>query len=272
MKAKPPIRIVVSLPILFVSLPILFLSLGGPARAEDPMRKSPPPAQGMLQDFVEHYRAFAPESLSFVVEIKLREPSETWRVVVSPGARVELLQGTEGDQPAFVFSMAGETLRRIHAGEIAALTAGGKALASDVAPLEVEFGEGAKALSAPQQAMLEFLQRFFNRESPERILLGTEHSRIVHGAHAIPLYYAPGFRSAWYRIVKGQRLNEEGDRNPFPQAFIIISGAGSARIGDRTVAIHAGESFYVPPASDHVVWTDNQDGLVLLWLAWGEGA
>jgi mannose-6-phosphate isomerase-like protein (cupin superfamily) len=117
-----------------------------------------------------------------------------------------------------------------------------------------------------------FLQHFFNLTNPEKALLGEQHSRLVHGAHVVALYYAPGFRSAWYMVKKGERLNEPGDTNPFPQAFIIVEGEGFAKIGDSTVTVKAGESYYIPPDSDHVLWTDRDEHLVLIWLAWGEGA
>jgi mannose-6-phosphate isomerase-like protein (cupin superfamily) len=95
---------------------------------------------------------------------------------------------------------------------------------------------------------------------------------MVHGGHAIPLYYYPGFRSAWYLIKKGERLNELGDISPFPQAFIFISGKGFAKIGEKTMRVRAGEAYYIPPGSEHVVWTEGDNSLELIYLAWGEGA
>ena len=73
-------------------------------------------------------------------------------------------------------------------------------------------------------------------------------------------------------MKKGELLNEAGDTNPFPQAFIFISGEGFATIGDETVQVSGGESYYIPPGSDHIVWTESEDPLVLIWIAWGEGA
>jgi len=86
----------------------------------------------------------------------------------------------------------------------------------------------------------------------------------------VTLYYHPGFRSAWYLLKKKDKLNEAGDTNPFPQAFIFIKGTGFATIGEKTIPVKAGESYYIPPSSDHVVWTESE--LVLIWLAWGKGA
>ena len=73
-------------------------------------------------------------------------------------------------------------------------------------------------------------------------------------------------------VKRGQRLNEPGDTNPFPQAFVIISGAGFAKIGPDTVRVRANEAYYIPPLSDHVLWTLDDEPVVLIWMAWGEGA
>jgi mannose-6-phosphate isomerase-like protein (cupin superfamily) len=168
--------------------------------------------------------------------------------------------------------MSLDTLRSIYKGEMTAMTAGGKGSGTDSAPLEFEFTEAAMELDDPKQAAFHFLRHFFNRSKPEKVLLGEEHSRVVHGANVVALYYAPGFRSAWYMVKKGQRLNEPGDTNPFSQAFVIISGKGLSKIGEDTIEIRAGESYYVPPGSDHVIWTEDEEPLVLIWFGWGEGA
>jgi len=73
-------------------------------------------------------------------------------------------------------------------------------------------------------------------------------------------------------LKKGERLNEPGDTNPFPQTFIFIEGEGFAKIGDQTVKVKAGESYYVSPNSDHIVWTNSKEPFVLIWVGWGEGA
>lgn len=73
-------------------------------------------------------------------------------------------------------------------------------------------------------------------------------------------------------VKPGERLNEPGDRNPFPQAFVFIAGEGWTTIGDQTVRVRAGEAYYVPPNAEHIVWTERDEPLVLIYLAWGEGA
>jgi mannose-6-phosphate isomerase-like protein (cupin superfamily) len=239
-----------------------------PAFAQEPGDAEIP---ALLESFVESYRGKVADSLALVVQFDIGEGPSSWHVTVSPGREVSLGEGAS-DNAALIFSMSEDTIRDIHEGRMTAFTAGAKAGGGDTAPLELSPGPGAAGLRDPKGTMLSFLQRFFNRSTPERILLEEEHSRVVHGAHVVPLYYAEGLRSAWYMVKKGQRLNEPGDTNPFPQAFVIVSGRGQAKIGDETLDIRAGESYYVPPGSDHVVWTEADEPVVLIWLGWGKGA
>ena len=223
----------------------------------------------MLRDFTLAYSEVDRGGGEFVAQFNISPPGESWYVSVD--GDVELRQGSH-EAPIMTLAMSSETLGRIYRGEMTAFTAGGKASGADVAPLEVKFHAAAEQLADPKGTMLGFLQHFFTRERPERILLGEAHSRVVHGAHAIPLYYASGFRSAWYMVKDGQRLNEPGDTNPFPQAFVIVSGRGRAKIGDAEVEVQSGESYYVPPDSDHVLWPAPGESLEVVWFAWGEGA
>jgi mannose-6-phosphate isomerase-like protein (cupin superfamily) len=225
----------------------------------------------MLRDFAASYSEVAPTDAAFVVGIDISPPGESWHVLVHGDSGVALRQGAHS-APAMIIRMSQETLTCLHTGAMTAFTAGAKATGADLAPLELEFQPSAQELADPKGTLLEFIQHFFVRSRPERIMLGESHSRVVHGAHAIPLYYASGFRSAWYKIKDGQRLNEPGDTNPFPQAFVIVSGRGRAKIGDVEVDVRAGESYYIPAGSDHVLWPASGDSLELIWFAWGEGA
>jgi len=163
-------------------------------------------------------------------------------------------------------------LRQIYEGKFNAITAAAKANYLEKAPLDWRFSNNKK-ITPDTIARFNYLgMHFFNRNNPEKVLLDEEHSRVVHGGHVIGLYYATGFRSAWYMLKKGETLNQEGDTNPFHQAMIFIEGEGFAKIGDKTVKVKKGESYYIPPNTSHVVWTESDEPLVLIWLAWGKGA
>ena len=225
----------------------------------------------MLRDFADTCTEVVSDDVELVVQLDISPPGEQWYVSVGRAGIPELHQG-EHESPIMTLVMSSETLGRIHRGEITAFTAGGKGSGADVAPLEIEFGAAAEQLTDSKGTMLGFLQHFFARERPERIALGESHSRVVHGAHAVPLYYASGFRSAWYLVKDGQRLNEPGDTNPYPQAFVIISGRGRAKIGETEVDVRAGESYYIPQDSDHILWPAPGESLEVIWFAWGEEA
>lgn len=225
----------------------------------------------MLSDFAGTCSGLMSKDGEFVVQLNISPPGEQWYVSVDERGVLELHPG-EHDSPIMTLVMSQATLARIHSGEITALTAGGKGSSADSAPVEIEFDAAVRDLSRPKETTLGFLQHFFARERPERIPLGESYSRMVHGAHAIPLYYADGLRSAWYLVKDGQHLNEPGDTNPYHQAFVIISGCGRAKIGETEVEVRARESYYIPPDSDHVLWPARGDSLELIWFAWGEGA
>ncbi len=205
----------------------------------------------------------------FVLTVQIDIDESSWHVTAKDET-VAVLKGSH-PHPHVTLITTADTLQRIYQGEMTALTAAGKARVSDPAPLDWEVPADLDVTPALQANVYFFIQHFFNVATPEKIVLGEQHSRVVHGGHVIPLYYYPGFRSGWYLVKKGERINEPGDTNPFPQAFVVIEGQGMAKIGDDTIPVKAGESYYIPPGADHVIWTE-QGPLILIWLAWGKGA
>ncbi len=225
----------------------------------------------MLRTMVERFKGKINDDLSMIVQLDMRDSKESWHVIVEKGRKVTLGKGPHPGAH-FSFVTTTDTLRLIYQGKMTAMTAAGKAKGSDYAPLDVKLAEDGEFTPLVRTQLYTFLYHFFNPSVPEKISLGEEFSRLVHGGHVIPLYYHPGFRSGWYLLKKGERLNEPGDTNPFPQAFIFIEGEGFAKIGTITTKVKAGESYYIPPNSDHVVWTESEKPLILIWLAWGKGA
>ena len=169
-----------------------------------------------------------------------------------------------------VFKTTGDVLKKIYDGKITAFTAAGKAHVSDDAPLDWKFKDGY--VPENMEDFYYFIMHFFNTSEPEKIVLGEKYARKIHGGNAIPLYYYPGLRTAWYMVKKGEQMNEEGETDPFHQAVIIIKGSGYAKIGDKKIEVKKNESYYIPPKSDQVIWNENDEPLVLIWLAWGEKA
>jgi mannose-6-phosphate isomerase-like protein (cupin superfamily) len=230
-----------------------------------------PTVKAILEEFVENYRAKVDPNEAMIVQFNVAPAGQVWHVVIEPGQQVCLVEGPHPDARFII--LANETiLEQVYNGQISAMTAGARAKMSDPAPLDFKMGEGVSFSPEIYAGLLTFVQRFFNRFDPERILFDEAHARLVHGGHAVALYYHTGFRSAWYQIRKGERVNETGDSNPFPQAFVIVSGSGMAKFGEKTLSIKAGESYYVPAGEDQVVWNESDQPLEFVWLAWGEGA
>lgn len=180
----------------------------------------------------------------------------------------------KNDQAAFTFQSSNEHYNKIYREEMTALTSLGRANMSDKTPLDFKFNQ--PYTDALMDDFLFFVQRFFHQSNYDKVVLERDNSRIVHGGHAIPIFYRKndeiGVRSAWYQINRGQQVNEPGDTNPFPQYFIITKGWGFAKIGNDTLPVIENEAYYVPPGSDHVFWTNSVTPMEMIFLAWGKGA
>ncbi len=178
------------------------------------------------------------------------------------------------DSANFAFKSTIEHYNKIYRGEMTGFTSVGRENMSDSTPLD-----GAMYRPVTNHLMndvLFFIQRFFNSSPHDKVILKKENSRIVHGSNAIPLFYQQnddiGVRSAWYLIEKGNRVNNPGDTNPFPQYFIITKGRGFAKIGNDTLEIKANESYYIAPGLEHIFWNESDIPIELIFLAWGKGA
>lgn len=174
----------------------------------------------------------------------------------------------------FTFEASQAHYNKIYRQEITGFTSMGRENMTDSTPLDVEFHQPME--DHQMNDFLFFVQRFFNPSPHDKVVLSKEHSRIVHGGHAIPLFYQQteevGVRSAWYKISKGQQVNEPGDTNPFPQYFIVTRGKGFAKIGNDTLMVKENEAYYIAPGLDHVFWNESETPLEMIFLAWGKGA
>lgn len=169
-----------------------------------------------------------------------------------------------------VFKTDMATFKALASGEREAFTAAAKGDVRDGAPLEWEMKRPLD--KGTLDTLYLFLMHFFQTGPVRAVRMDPAHARMVHGAAAIPLFYKTGMRSAYYVITKDNQLNEVGDTNPFDQAFIVIRGSGKAKLGGETVTLHDHVAYHVPKDSDHVVWTESDTPLEIIWLAWGEGA
>lgn len=209
------------------------------------------------------------------VVIALENASEAYTLTIGPNKKVIISNGS--DSMASIFYKADAiTYNRFYYGEMAPGTAVAQASSSDPIPLNYSFGKHVTFDSNFLNRFLFFTQRFFNRDIHDKLILNQERSRIVHGAYAIPIFYQRqndiGVRSAWYQLNKGQRANEEGDPNPFPQYVIVITGSLNAVLANDTLVMHKGEAYLIAPNTKHSFWNNNNEPCELIWIAWGKGA
>jgi mannose-6-phosphate isomerase-like protein (cupin superfamily) len=218
----------------------------------------------MAETFADDLMRFSRE---FVAGVQIGDI--LWKVVVQ-GGEVTLTQAKE-IRADFTCVMDEKTFKNIAQGKWTALTAAASGREGEPAPLDVRLGEG-KRFDQCKTEILFFLSHFFNYSCPEVTYWRPECSRVVHGARAIPLFYAPGFRSAWYQVRRGERVNRRGEKDPFPQGIVIIRGRGFVQIDNVKMEVSLGTALYIPPGSGHTVWTEADEPLEFIWTAWGPEA
>lgn len=247
---------------------------------------SPPqPVQGraaeeILRSYVEDFQRdpAAAEPMTFGIRLKGDSGGE-WRISVAGrkeptgGYHVELREGLPST-PSVLYTLDLNTLRKIDRGEINALTAMGKARASDPAPMDIEFMEGFRPEADFFARFIPFTFHFWTRGFPEVVEYGRPYSREVHGANMVVLYYQTGLRSAWAQIDKGQHVNADpGDQtNPFPTMIIGIRGRAVAKVGGKEGVLQAGQMVFIPAGVSHEAWNPYDDPAEIVILMFGEGA
>lgn len=262
-----------------LSIPALIVALFGvTAAAADGPELS---AEEILGQYVADFRLdpAAAGPITFGVSIS-GEGGGEWHVVVGEKEEdqeetaVEL-RGGIAPEPTFLYSADLPTLRRVHRGELNALTAMAKARSSDVTPMDIDVMEGFVPDGSFVARVLPLTFHFWTRGLPEVVPFGSRSlTRPVHGASATVFYYQPGLRSAWVRIEHGQHVNADpADQvNPFPSMLIATRGRSEAKIGDRRLTLHANEMLFIPAGVSHEFWNPYDEPAEGILLMFGEGA
>lgn len=177
--------------------------------------------------------------------------------------------------PTFYFKLDAATLKQIYNRELNALTAMGKARATDVTPMDIDVMDGFEPQEGFLATALSVAFHFWTRDTPERIPFGGEYTRTVHGAQASVFYYQPGFRSAFFQILPGQHANEDAadQVNPFPSLFVVIDGGTArGRIGGAEVELRGREAIFIPANVPHEFWNHGDIPAEGVLLMFGDGA
>lgn len=230
-------------------------------------------AEAILETFAEDYeRDPSLREVRFAVSL---DEEAWWQVVAEPGEEgdVTVTRGRP-DEPTLVFWLHYPTLVRMHRGELDALTAAGRGLASDPALLSYGATEGYTPTPETVEILQDVLFHFWTRGLPEVVPFDARRTRRLHGTDAVLLYYQPGFRSAWFSMKPGQHANEDPrlQVNPFPSLIVITRGRGAGRIGDRELELDEGNAVFIPAGTSHEFWNPFDEPVEGLLLMFGEGS
>lgn len=196
--------------------------------------------------------------------IELVDTGDVATLILSDKASV--IEGSA--RPDFKISMSRHIFQQIIQGKADAFALAGRARPDEVRPIEFEVynKERNKEVWETIKALLTYL---FTPGKVKVKNLRPEFAGEAHGAHPIPLVYWNGLRYSWFLVKSGEILNKEGEKDPWPQMFIIIEGKGKAIIGDQEFRIEPKTAFYIPRNCIHQIIAE-QD-IELIWLAWQAG-
>ena len=159
-------------------------------------------AEEILRSYAEDFQSdpAAAEPITFGIKVS-GEGGGEWHVVVggkkaaNGDYQVDLVRGLPPNPAAF-YTLSLAALRKIDSGEINALTAMGRARASDTAPMDIGLMDGFEPAPDFFGRLIPFTFHFWTRGVPEIVNFGRPQSREVHGANMVIFYYQEGLRSA----------------------------------------------------------------------------
>ncbi len=200
-----------------------------------------------------------PEDIN--VGIVLTDTNETATLILGESQSVE-----EGLQNiAFKITMTSDILERIMKREADAFALAGRSHIKESRPIDFEILNKDRA--AEVMETIKGLATFYlNPGKIKTKQLRLDLAGEAHGARPIPLVYWKGLRYAWYHVSAGSILNESGEKDPWPQAFVILKGSGEVHILDEILELNPKTIYYIPRNCTHQVHA--KEDVELLWIAW----
>ncbi|GJM10728.1 MAG: hypothetical protein DHS20C11_30040 [Lysobacteraceae bacterium] len=227
----------------------------------------------MLQRFVRDY---ANDPMAMTITFGIEVDGQRWHVTSESkvGAKPEVeLHESFPNEPTFYFTTSAEVLAQIDQGQLSGLTAMGAATSDQVTPLDVLSVEGYVRPDNYDAILRPLIFHFWTRGQPETVPLSIQHSRVVHGAPAVVMYYAEDFRSAVYHIPAGLGRDMAPTLTvPFPRVLVVMSGSMTGAVGDNEFTIDRGQLVFLPPNIPAQLWNDNDQPLEFMFLMFGDGA
>ncbi|WP_203293775.1 cupin domain-containing protein [Maricaulis parjimensis] len=193
-----------------------------------------------------------------------------WTVSLDHDTTSYTIRQGEPETPSFFYPAEGQTLAMVDRGEMAALTAMGKAFSSDYAPMDIDLMDGAGF----DPAILGFTFHFFTRGTPEIIRWRDHATREVHGGNLGIIYYQPGLRSGFGYVMPGQHVNEDerSRTNPFPSMVIFTGERAIARLNGVDQEVGDGDIIFIPAGMSHEFLNPFDEPAEFLLFMFGEGA
>lgn len=193
--------------------------------------------------------------------IELTDTHQTATIVVADSVTI-----TDGlNDPAFKITMTEELLEKAMKGQVDLFALGGRSRMDEARPVDFEFYDKTR-----MKESMELIYRlgifFFVPGRVKSRQMKLELTGKAHGANPLPLVYWKDLRTAWYHVSKGSVLNEDGEKDPYPQAFIVLKGNGRLVLEDLEVSIGPQNTYYIPQGSMHQVHAE--EDVELIWMAW----
>ncbi len=195
------------------------------------------------------------------VAVALTDVSDEATIIIED--KIKVVEGSE--KPDIRVTMEKGVFDRILKGESDFGALISRARMSDIRPINYQFLNHDR-VQAVFEATKAMMTTFFTSGRLKMKELKEELAGEAHGAHPIPLVYWDGIRFAWYVVKKGEILNEEGERDPYPQVLVILKGKGTVTIDENELELRPNTVIYVPVNSVHQIRAE--EDVETLWLAW----
>ncbi len=202
-----------------------------------------------------------PERGEVRVAVRLTDTGEAATLVL--GEKIEVAEGSEGADLAL--TMEARVFDAVSRGEADFGALIGRSRMSDVRPINYQVLNSSR-LADIVEVMKAGMTFFFTPGRVKVRELRQELAGEAHGAHPIPIVYWDGLRAAWYVVRKGEVMNEEGERDPYPQAVVILKGNGAFVLDEDELELRPSTVVYVPPNSLHQIRA--VEDVEAIWIAW----
>ena len=202
-----------------------------------------------------------PEGGEIRIAVLLTDSGEEATLII--GEQMEVVEGSES--PDLRLTMDRSVFDSVLEGEADFGALIGRSRVSDVRPINFQLLSPERAI-ATTEIVKTMMTHFFNPGKVKIKRLQAELAGEAHGAHPIPLVYWEGLRFAWITVKKGEVMNEEGERDPYPQVIVILRGKGVFQLEDDEFDLEPNTAIYVPVNSVHKIRAE--EDVEVVWLAW----